>query len=120
MSGKITGKFKCCNKASIDLDKDLITDLNSFCLAHNLEVEVVSGVRCPECNKKAGGKENSAHPIGHAIDIKTENSNLRFLLLCWFMKKGYSRFGIAKTFTHIDNADKVNPKVYVPRVIWIY
>ena len=28
-----------------------------------------SGYRCPECNKTAGGAENSSHTRGKAIDI---------------------------------------------------
>ena len=82
-------------------------------------VFINSGVRTEEHNKKVGGKKASAHLIkgvyGKAVDIRCNNSVLRWIILKVCVMYGIKRIGIAKNFIHIDS-DKGLPK----EVVWTY
>jgi zinc D-Ala-D-Ala carboxypeptidase len=72
-----------------------------------------SGKRCVKHNTEVGGKKKSAHLGGYAFDVKCENSADRFRLVRCFLRAGFVRMGIYKTFIHVD-ADPSNPQ----EVIW--
>ena len=96
-----------------------------------------SDFRTPEENKKAGGKDDSAHLTGHAVDIAAEGSRKRYHILIGsvlgqLVQTGYltpeeavdakamlaervSRIGIGANFIHFDN-DKSKDQ----EVIWLY
>ncbi len=61
-----------------------------------------SDYRTSEENRKAGGKANSAHLRGLAIDISCETSGYRYRMLRAFYKVGFRRIGEGKTFLHVD------------------
>lgn len=61
-----------------------------------------SAWRSEEDNKRVGGKPNSSHLKGLAVDIKATNSRQRGLILDALRSVGFSRIGIAKTFIHVD------------------
>ena len=50
------------------VDPALLQKINSIARARGEVVDVFSGYRSPEYNKKVGGAENSAHKDGQAID----------------------------------------------------
>jgi zinc D-Ala-D-Ala carboxypeptidase len=74
-----------------------------------------SAFRTEEHNKKVGGKPNSSHLKGLAVDIKATNSRTRFLVLNALIAAGFNRIGIADTFIHVD-FDLTKDK----DVIWTY
>uniref|UniRef100_A0A6M3IE72 Putative peptidase n=2 Tax=viral metagenome TaxID=1070528 RepID=A0A6M3IE72_9ZZZZ len=74
-----------------------------------------SWVRCPLHNVNEGGKENSAHLTGHAVDITVYRSDTRYVLEEALQKAGFTRFGEGKTFLHAD-CDKTKPE----KVRWTY
>lgn len=74
-----------------------------------------SGFRCESYNKKVGGTERSAHLVGCACDIKTEDNYTRKVVLDSLLKVGFNRIGIGKNFIHVDN-DFTKPQ----NVIWLY
>ena len=76
---------------------------------------VTSACRCEEHNKAVGGKEDSSHTKGLAIDISADNSPQRARVLYGLFMAGFTRIGIAKTFIHAD-IDKDKP----PYVTWLY
>jgi len=78
-------------------------------------LQIVSAVRCKTHNARAGGKPNSAHLTGFAVDIVAISSDTRFLILDALLKAGFQRIGIAKSFIHADD-DPSLPQ----RVIWLY
>jgi uncharacterized protein YcbK (DUF882 family) len=82
-------------------------------VGHMLEIE--SGVRCMDHNLRVGGKPNSAHPRGLAVDIVCHSSRLRFQLVSLALQAGVTRIGIGKTFVHLDIDDSLTP-----RVVWLY
>ena len=74
-----------------------------------------SAWRSVEKNKEVGGKFNSSHLKGLAVDISVTNSRQRFVILESLIKVGFNRIGIADTFIHVD-LDKEKSE----KVIWTY
>lgn len=108
-------EFACqCGCGFNDVDPTLLAMLQEI---RDLvgPVYINSGSRCPEHNKSVGGKANSAHLIGKAVDIECSNSAHRFKLLVAALTVGFERIGLAKTFIHLD-VDESKP----PLVSWLY
>jgi len=78
-------------------------------------MQITSGFRTVEHNKKVGGSSRSSHLLGYAIDIYCENSKKRFLMLEALLDAGFTRIGIADNFIHVD-ADPEKSDL----VIWTY
>ena len=74
-----------------------------------------SGFRTKEHNKKVGGKENSSHRKGYAVDIKATTSRHRHDIIFGLMMAGFNRIGIGKTFIHADDDPDKDEDV-----IWLY
>lgn len=74
-----------------------------------------SAYRTKEHNKKVGGKPNSSHLKGLAVDIKATDSRTRFLVLQALISVGFNRIGIAKTFIHVDDDESKSKEV-----AWLY
>jgi len=66
-------------------------------------------------NMEVGGKPNSAHLRGTAIDIACMSSHQRMIILHALLDAGFTRIGIAKTFIHAD-CDIELPQ----EVMWLY
>ena len=78
---------------------------------------VSSGYRTQEHNKKVGGRVNSSHCKGLAVDLLYKNNNELYLILNALMKVGMTRFGISfkSNFIHVDmDISKVQ------NTIWTY
>lgn len=105
---------KCCgkNETSADLVR-LVNAINEEMFTATLVIS--SGYRCAKHNKSVGGKPDSAHLAGLAVDIVAMDSLFRFRLIEAALKAGALRIGIGKDFVHID-IDRQKPK----RVIWLY
>jgi hypothetical protein len=65
--------------------------------------------------EKVGGLSTaSSHLIGRAADIHCTNTGKRLKIIEALSMVGFRRFGIAKTFIHVDNDDQKKP------AIWLY
>ncbi len=104
--------FKECEK---NMDEDFLAKLDNARVIADIPFIINSAWRSPEHNKKVGGKPNSSHLKGLAVDIKIENSRQRFIVLQALIAAGFTRIGIAKTFIHVDGDNEKDP-----RVTWLY
>lgn len=105
----------CPHGTKADINVSLVATLTRLEESLGFDLPFTSGFRCPECNKKAKGKENSAHLKGQAVDINCRISSLRYQILYHCFLAGVDRIGIGKGFLHIDIS------IDLPRnVTWLY
>jgi uncharacterized protein YcbK (DUF882 family) len=64
-------------------------------------------------------KNHSPHLEGVAVDISIINLDANKIIDA-FQKVGVTRFGVGKSFLHIDMGDVLNPKIWVPYARWTY
>jgi len=76
---------------------------------------VTSGARDAEYNRAIGGKDTSSHTRGLAVDIKASGSRERYLICKAFSQVGATRFGLDKSFVHVD-IDREKEQ----QVTWLY
>jgi len=84
------------------INEVLVEMLNEVREKFGKPIIINSGYRTKEHNAKVGGKPNSSHLKGLAVDIKCTNSTDRFHLLFLLQEIGFQRIGVAKTFIHVD------------------
>ena len=77
-------------------------------------IKINSGLRCSWYNNKEGGKKDSAHLIGQAADLACPDSITRYEMML-AIPHIFSRFGIGKTFIHVDISTILDQKV-----CWLY
>ena len=108
-------EFKCkcgCDFGTMekDIDPNLINRLNMIRILYGKPMVVTSGARCKEYNAKIGGLPDSAH-LRHAstrqcraVDIYVNNGFDRYDLIQLALHVGFTRFGLATDFLHLDVA----------------
>lgn len=101
----------CPHGSREDLDFSLVALCDFISRMVNQEIEFTSGYRCSECNKKAGGAENSAHIRGKAVDINVFSSAKRYNIVSLAVLKGVRRIGIYKDHIHIDLDESLQQEV---------
>ncbi len=104
--------FKECEE---NMNEAFLAKLDNARVIADIPFIINSAWRSPEHNKEVGGKPNSSHLKGLAVDIKIENSRQRFIVLQALIAAGFTRIGIAKTFIHVDGDNEKDP-----RVTWLY
>jgi len=109
-------EFECAGVPVFEkMDKDFFDKLELARLLADVPFRITSSYRTTEHNKKVGGKPNSAHTKGKAVDISVSSGTEKFKIVNAAMGAGFTRIGIAKTFIHIDS-DETKPQ----NVIWTY
>lgn len=98
-----------------NMNADFLNKLDEAREIANIPFIINSAYRSPEHNAKIGGKPNSSHLKGLAVDISVTNSRQRFIVLNALLEVGFTRIGIADTFIHVD-LDSEKSK----DVIWTY
>lgn len=86
---------KCINNKAND---EIIENLKSMCvnLLENIRnelkcsIRISSGYRCPALNKAVGGRENSKHTKGQAVDIYVDTMSA--LELFHYIKRNKEKF----------------------------
>lgn len=103
----------CCGR--FGMDKGFIDQLQKARDLAQIPFVITSGYRCEDYNKKLGGKTDSSHLIGRAVDIRASSSLTRFLVVFGLTLAGFKRIGIGKNFVHVDN-DPEKPFA----TMWLY
>ena len=98
-----------------NMDDNFLNKLDEARERAGIPFVINSAYRTPEHNAKIGGKPNSSHIKGLAVDISVTNSRQRFIVLNALLEVGFTRIGIADTFIHVD-LDSGKSK----EVIWTY
>lgn len=113
------------NSGRSNMDADFLELLDNAREIAGIPFKINSGFRTKEHNnsiyEKLGKKPiASSHLIGKAVDIATKGSQDRWIILTALQKAGFNRFGIGKSFIHVDSdgIDKGGNKV--SNVIWTY
>lgn len=75
---------------------------------------ITSAYRCAAHNKAVGGKPNSAHLRGLAVDIKFSNGVQAFAVLHSLLAVGFVRVGYNQKhgFFHVDSDPTLPQKVF--------
>ena len=95
-------EFACkCGCGFDNVNKDLIDNLEQSRQATNLTYEISSGCRCEKHNKEIGGKPNSAHTRGKAVDIKCIGSQMRYVLVKDLIRR-FRRIEVKESWIHVD------------------
>lgn len=97
------------------MDHDFVRLLDTIREKYGRPIKINSGWRSVERNEKVGGKPDSAHLHGLAVDIACDNSRDRHDILQCIYAVGINRIGIHKSFIHIDVQ-----KTKSADVIWLY
>ena len=97
------------------MDKEFLLKLDRAREVAQIPFKINSAWRSVEENKDAGGKPNSSHLKGLAVDISVTDSRQRFIVLKALIEVGFHRIGVAKTFIHVDDDKSKDPEV-----VWVY
>lgn len=109
-------EFECkCGCKSNDMQPVTLAKLEMARALAGVPFVITSGYRCEVHNKAVGGKSESAHTKGYAVDIKAVGSSERYSIVFALMSVGFTRLGFSKTFIHVDNDPSLPQKV-----IWDY
>ena len=109
-------EFKCAGQLCFDkMNKTLIDMLDTARELAGVPFKITSSYRTEEHNAKIGGKPNSAHLRGTAVDIACDSSCSRMMIVDALIIAGFNRIGVSKTFIHVD-VDKLLPQ----DVMWVY
>jgi uncharacterized protein YcbK (DUF882 family) len=111
-------EFECscgCGKGHDDMQVELLYRLDKARERANTPFKLNSAFRCINYNLSVGGKPDSAHRYGFAVDIACIDSRFRFQIVEALIHSGFTRIGIASDFIHAD-CDPNKPQ----DVIWTY
>lgn len=97
------------------MDKEFLKKLDRAREVAQIPFKINSAYRTPEHNAKIGGKPNSSHLKGLAVDISVTDSRQRFIVLQSLIQAGFNRIGVAKTFIHVDDDKDKDAEV-----VWLY
>jgi zinc D-Ala-D-Ala carboxypeptidase len=110
-------EFQCPDCGLNNMSQTMINTLQKIRDRLGVPMHINSGSRCATRNKLDGGKPNSAHCKGFAVDIAVPKaaSGLRYSIIAYALQEGIKRVGIGDNFIHLD-IDPILPQ----NQIWIY
>lgn len=101
-------EFECSDSdAVVKLDSRLLEKLQLLRDKLNNPINITSGFRTPECNKRVGGSSNSYHMKGMAADIHSPGFTSTEIAKA-AEEIGFTGIGTYSNFVHVD----VRPNKY--------
>lgn len=100
------------------MDSEFLKLLDKIRHISGVPMIITSDYRTKKKNKEVGGKPDSAHLYGWAVDVACANGVARMALIKAALEVGITRIGVAKNFLHFDIADRYSTKP--KNVIWTY
>ena len=111
-------ELKCkCGCSSCNMDGEFLYKLNKARHKDGKPWKVNSAYRCTKHNASVGGKKNSAHVHGCAVDIHAPTSARKFEIVTAALSVGFNRIGIGKNFVHLDSDTSAG---HPANVLWTY
>jgi zinc D-Ala-D-Ala carboxypeptidase len=112
-------KLTCsCGCGRMEMDDDFMHSMDRVRENCGFPFRVTSGFRCPTYNAQVSSTgERGPHTTGRAIDIAAPSSSMRLTIMEAAQLEGFRRFGIAKSFIHLDN---LRERDGFPEGIWSY
>lgn len=111
-------ELQCQETGELKMSQDFIDTLDSLRANCDFPFVVTSGYRSPEHSLEKRKEQPGAHALGLAIDIRS-NSKQKAIIMDEAKKLGFTRFGINKSFIHIDLADTEDSR-FPSNVVWAY
>ncbi len=111
-------EFSCgcgCGLGLGQMDRDFLAKLDRARGIAGVPFRLTSAMRCAAHNRAVGGVPDSAHLVGHAVDIACTYGRDRFEIITALIAVGFNRIGLAKGFVHVDDDPSKRPEV-----VWIY
>jgi len=109
-------EFACkCGCGKDNISRLLVDKLQLMRTHIRRPISIASGVRCAAHNKTSGGKPNSAHLTGDAVDIVVSGGSERKEIVDAARYYGLNRVGVARSFVHVDIS-----KTLPQDVLWVY
>lgn len=106
-------EFRCrcdqCEFTGQQMNPDFVDFLQQVRTIFDREMLILSAIRCPAHNRRVGGKPQSFHTLGRAVDVAVVDPYLRHELMRIVLDMG-GTCGVYSTFIHIDN--RKNPLVF--------
>jgi uncharacterized protein YcbK (DUF882 family) len=97
------------------MDADFLAKLDKARELANIPFTINSAYRNADQNARVGGKPNSSHLKGLAVDIRANDSSTRYIVLKALISIGFNRIGVASSFIHVDDDKEKSSEV-----IWTY
>jgi uncharacterized protein YcbK (DUF882 family) len=109
-------EFRCKDGCGLyNMKPELLGRLQQARTLAGIPFAIASGSRCAVHNRAVGGKTNSAHLSGLAVDIVAIQSRTRFIVFRALTLAGFERIGVGHDFIHAD-VDLLKPYP----AIWLY
>ncbi len=97
------------------ISQELVHKLDTARELAGVPFTITSACRNADQNEAVGGKPNSAHIDGLAVDIAVSNSYVRFKIQKALFEVGFLRIGNREDFIHVDVDTSKDPEVS-----WVY
>lgn len=108
---------RCIPPCSIeDMDDEFLYMLDSIRHEAGIPLVLNSAYRSPAYERSKGRSGTGAHIYGLAADIRCNDGRNRLKIMEAALRCGIRRIGVAKTYIHLDQGDRVG----LPQNIWTY
>lgn len=94
----------CCKKG--ELDESFMRQLLRFLeFTHLSCIDATSGYRCSKHNDDVGGKPDSMHLTGRALDLFARTVQAKTIIINAAHQAGFNGIGLGATLVHLDNRE---------------